>query len=521
MSRRATGTVRVDASGRWSVRLTLDGRRPRYRLGEDESIARAVGARMADVARRLSKAKFPDVGRILKAVADPTTRDEALALADRVCAGRMRSRSKASTTFRELGEAWTSGALHRDFPDHVRKKKTAHRDAQLLEARIYPLVGHVRLAEFTLEHAEQVMRALPPELAPATRRQHAQVISRIMRFAAYPARAIDRSPIPRGFVPPQNSKKAKCYLYPPEDARLLRSLDVPLAARLLWGFLAREGMRYGEAVALAWADIDFELGILRLDKNKTNDPRHWKLSDGVVRALRAWRTLQEGHLVFDVSGWDAGHAADAFRAHLQLAGVDRKELFDATDARLRVRVHDLRGTFVTLALANGRTEAWVTDRTGHKSSVMVHGYKRTARNAAEVEQKPLAPLDEAIPEIASIVHQSSKGGRQDGGPDAQSPSKHDSEPGWRNGIRRRLKIARTKVHEGSTPSPGTGSLLRGPLLAQLRHSFSQRREDATVKESSGYGVKSKEAMVSEMSASQVFVALPVALPSKSNVAAKA
>ena len=33
--------------------------------------------------------------------------------------------------------------------------------------------------------------------------------------------------------------------------------------------------------------------------------------------------------------------------------------------RYFLRAHDLRGTFVTLALAVGQTEAWVTDRTGH------------------------------------------------------------------------------------------------------------------------------------------------------------
>jgi hypothetical protein len=40
---------------------------------------------------------------------------------------------------------------------------------------------------------------------------------------------------------------------------------------------------------------------------------------------------------------------------------------------------------VTLALACGRTEAWVTDRTGHKSSAMIARYKRSARFAAELK----------------------------------------------------------------------------------------------------------------------------------------
>jgi integrase len=41
-----------------------------------------------------------------------------------------------------------------------------------------------------------------------------------------------------------------------------------------------------------------------------------------------------------------------------------------------LRAHDLRATFVTLSLAQGKSEAWITDRTGHKSSQVIYRYKR-------------------------------------------------------------------------------------------------------------------------------------------------
>jgi len=59
----------------------------------------------------------------------------------------------------------------------------------------------------------------------------------------------------------------------------------------------------------------------------------------------------------------------------------------------------LRGTFVTLALANGKTESWVADRTGHKSSQMINRYRRSARSAKEHSLEPLIPLDLALPEL--------------------------------------------------------------------------------------------------------------------------
>jgi hypothetical protein len=62
-------------------------------------------------------------------------------------------------------------------------------------------------------------------------------------------------------------------------------------------------------------------------------------------------------------------------------------------------VHDLRGTFVTVSLANGKSESWISDRTGHRSSVMIARYKRTARTFSELHTGNFAPLDSAIPEL--------------------------------------------------------------------------------------------------------------------------
>jgi integrase len=78
-------------------------------------------------------------------------------------------------------------------------------------------------------------------------------------------------------------------------------------------------------------------------------------------------------------------------------------LFEASDTRIPLRAHDLRATFVTVNLAAGKTEAWITDRTGHKSSQMIYRYKRQARTHAELNLGPLRPLYEAIPELAGVT----------------------------------------------------------------------------------------------------------------------
>jgi len=93
--------------------------------------------------------------------------------------------------------------------------------------------------------------------------------------------------------------------------------------------------------------------------------------------------------------------AEQLRADLKRAGVKRAELFEKTETRRPIRLHDLRASFVTVSLANGKTEAWVSDRTGHRSSEMLNRYRRAARTWSEAGLGSFLPLDEALPDLDS------------------------------------------------------------------------------------------------------------------------
>ncbi|WP_437659941.1 hypothetical protein [Sorangium sp. So ce1182] len=190
-------------------------------------------------------------------------------------------------TLQQLGELWTSGELTRMYPDHVRPKRSVEQDVYRFDRHVCPMAGGVPVAAFTLDDAERVMRALPP-MSPASRRHIAQLLHRMMAMAVFPCRRLATNPPPRGFLPRLGPAKAKACLYPDEDARLLACTAIPLCWHVLWGFLDREVPRISEAARLQVQDVDLERGALRLEKNKTNDPRAWALSPGVPQALRAW-----------------------------------------------------------------------------------------------------------------------------------------------------------------------------------------------------------------------------------------
>ncbi len=259
-------------------------------------------------------------------------------------------------------------------------------------------------------------RRVPPERSDATVRHVAQCLHRLFALAVFPARIIERTPLPPGFLPKIVHRRAKSYLYPEEDAGVLACRRIALVIRLLYGFLDREGCRVGEATSLDFRDIDLKHGEIHLDSNKTNDPRSWALGSDVTEALRRWRDHFHPNpkpdarvFVYPETSREAGEAidsaarADEFRENLQKAGLTRPQLFINDDERRPIRVHDLRATFVTIALASGKTETWVSDRTGHRSSDQIHTYRRQARTHAELRLGALAPLYEAIPELRAAV----------------------------------------------------------------------------------------------------------------------
>ncbi len=395
--------------GRFYIRITVAPREPRrsehapWAKSLEEVVARGRAVQ-ALVNRLLEAGKTDFIARMVEigAVADDAKMMELSKFVDDVAGGQIVKDEKPSAvvTFKKFADRWTSGELHRLYPDHVPLKKTSDEDAGRLEKWIYPVVQDVPLASFGLDHALEVMRRLPRTLSPATRRHVGQLLVRVLGLAVYPTRTILVSPLPRGFLPKKGSDKAFSDLYPAEDGTLLAASRVPLVHRLLYGFLCREGMRSEEAQSLQWSDLDLVRGAVRLDINKTDDPRSWTLGADVTRALRIWRTMQNDDLVF--GGLTTPYRlAEIFRKHLKDAGVKRAELFTSTPTRRRIRIHDCRATFVTLSLTTGKTEAWVTDRTGHGDSAMLNKYRRAARMVEELGLGWLAPLDEAIPELAA------------------------------------------------------------------------------------------------------------------------
>ncbi len=451
MAKPAVGELIPTATG-YSARIRVAGDRVTLPLvhftREQPDEARERMTALAGIAQRLFRAKrADDAAKLVKIGADARPGAPwaaVLSAVDVICRGEAEALSPDGVTFEGFAKRWTEGELARRYPDHVLKKRSVEADRRFLRLYVLPTIGHLPIESVTLEHADAVLEAIPTRLGAASRRHVAQVLRRVLALAVYPGRLLNTNPIPARWLPSVKVSRRFTLLYPSEDRALLACPKVPLWRRLYFGILSREGLRRDELASLRWRHIDLERGMLFLDRNKTDQTRGWVLEPSVVAALKVWKRISRPKATADhhIFGEGDGRVytndlSDHLRAGLRTAGVTREDLFVENDeVRRALRVHDLRATFVTSSLANGKTETWVSDRTGHTTSKMINHYRRAARQWSEINLGTLSPLVTAIPEIATeherdcppIAHSGNGGG---GGGGLATPEKTRGERGIR------------------------------------------------------------------------------------------
>lgn len=403
--------------GGWEVRLRYGaGKQSRFLIKvESEAIAEDRAIRLQAMAARLANAgRHADALEMLTEAAGLHSGAEFRQLERAVSELTPLDvvPSSGPRTYGEVLRLWIEGELHHRYPDDVKalKPKTL-KSYVYMAAAVEQCMGHLALADVTEEHAEAAKAKVTRGLGQGSRRQYALLIRRVMSLAEHPLRLIERNPIRPKFVPPQGQSSVFGWLYPSEDEQLMRCPSIPVDDRLMYGTLDREGFRVSEAARLTWGDIDLERGVITLDENKTEQPRAWKLGDDVVAALRAYRgDAEASDLVFPM--FVVNGAAERFRGHLWEAGVRRQQIHATTAKRRPIRIHDLRATFITMAFAVGKTEAWVMARTGHKTSQMLQRYHRRAQTVSELGEQDrgwFRPLNELLGLRDSRTHEVSHG----------------------------------------------------------------------------------------------------------------
>jgi integrase len=198
---------------------------------------------------------------------------------------------------------------------------------------------------------------------------------------------------------------------------LLRGTDpdgktvVPLGRRVLYAIATFTGQRKGSLYALRWKHVDFDHGTLASFKTKTGRAQYFVADRGLMGVLAAWHVHKgkpddEQPIVSDENvDYDRKRLATALRDDLKAVGVTRALLYEEDAPNVEpLRFHDLRSTFCTWARRAGKSDAWISERTGHElSGDMISRYDRGATTLEDLAYAPFPDITDALPELAEAA----------------------------------------------------------------------------------------------------------------------
>src|SRR4051794_34131376 len=265
------------------------------------------------------------------------------------------SRAPTRTTLSEAAEGWLAAAgagVVRTRSGDPYKPSALRGYEQALRTRLLPELGQLRLSAVTRSAVQELVdRLVARGLQPST-----------VRNAVLPLRAIYRRALANselfvnptlGLALPAVRARRERVARPAEAHALLGAL--PRGERALWATALYGGLRRGELQGLRWQDVDFERGVIRVERSF--DPKAGPVAPksragkrrvplaGPARALLAAHKLATGrsadHLVF-------GKTANA--AFTDAAGERAARTWRRAGLE-PVGLHECRHTYAALMLA--------------------------------------------------------------------------------------------------------------------------------------------------------------------------
>ena len=176
-----------------------------------------------------------------------------------------------------------------------------------------------------------------------------------------------------------------------ETARLFAAAEqADDFVRPLFHMLFHTGMRLGEALALEWADIEFDHQRIVIRQSKSGEGRKVPLRSVLDDELVRWKPNGRGSRWVFPARYDTSEPMLSIRKGwlrlVSAAGVSD------------LRPHDLRHNFTSVLQARGVSDSIIMSITGHKTHVMLHRYSHSAdaSKQAAAELMPAPSQSQAV-----------------------------------------------------------------------------------------------------------------------------
>ena len=364
----------------WDRRLPGFGVRA-YPSGSKVYIAQARGPKGS---KRLT------IGRHGVISADKARASAALAIA-RIVGGEDPQTNRRKTT-RATGPTVADAAVQylRGYVEVRCKRSTVQSRRSLINVHIVPAMGAKPLVSIVRRDVIDLQHRLAS--TPAQANQVLFTISQIFTYAQDSGiAAVENNPC-KG-VRPYKLRKRERFLTEREFLRLGRVMEQAVemgeaspAAIAALRLLMLTGCRTNEILRLRWSDVDLPDRQLRLQDSKTG-PRVVPLSPSAVKVLFDLQRTRRDEWV--ITGYRAGtHLSEVrttWRRLRELAGLHD------------VRVHDLRHSFASTALALGESLPMIAKLLGHRRLESTVRYAHLARSGVhEAAERVACSLVEDI-----------------------------------------------------------------------------------------------------------------------------
>ncbi|MEL6433124.1 MAG: tyrosine-type recombinase/integrase [Pseudomonadota bacterium] len=354
--------VRIAAAGKKSfiARSRLNGRRVQVSIGSTDMISVAEA------------------------------RKEARQILGEIAAGRdprreTRRKQESAITFGAFSQRWLD-----EWVEPRRSAVTLHNYNALLKKHVLPAIGTVGLEDVAFADLQALHRKLKAK--PRTANAAVGMIRAVVNYAEkLQLRPQGQNP---GFKFEMYQEKGReRFLSDEEAVRVADAIDQldgnglsPWTATAI-RLLMLTGARSSEIRALEWSHIDRDRGLAVLPTSKNGSKRTLYLSPEAMTLID--RLPKRGRFVI------AGNSIDVMCGALTKQWERVRELAKVED----VRLHDLRHTFASAALADGLPLALVGRILGHKTMQATSRYAHLAND----------PVAQAAQEVASKMARTMKG----------------------------------------------------------------------------------------------------------------
>jgi integrase len=284
---------------------------------------------------------------------------------------------RSPTTVEEVVNYW--------LDTHARPRlraKTVYDYERTIEGYIVPALGKTKVQELTTRRVQQFYRDLEKagRGAPTIRRCHLH-LNQALNLAVL-----------HGLIPRNVAERATQPKAQPREMRVWTAVEaqafmlVAPGSRYgpLWEMALSTGMRRGEYLGVRWRDIDLGEGALRVAQTvgsvkgrveikppKTKASRRTiPLAEQLIAALKAHKCAQNERRLAHADLWqdnDLVFCTDlGYPINPDNITADFRRLVRIADVP-RIRVHDLRHTYVTLALQAGVNIRVISELIGHSN----------------------------------------------------------------------------------------------------------------------------------------------------------